>query len=68
MLNRGGVAIGSPLLATGLSLAPRVAAGDSGSISLFSSLSVRTQAYFLVWNLGRLPVYFLYARQRPRLA
>jgi hypothetical protein len=28
----------------------------------------RTQLYFLIWNAGGLAVYFLFARQRARLA
>jgi APA family basic amino acid/polyamine antiporter len=34
-----------------------------GCIYLFFSLPVQTQLWFLVWNLGGLAVYFLYARR-----
>ena len=44
------------------------AAGALGCLYLFFSLPSRTQLYFLVWNLGGLAVYFLYARRRAHIA
>jgi len=35
-----------------------------GCIYLFFSLPAKTQLWFLVWNIGGLAVYFLYARSR----
>ena len=35
-----------------------------GCIYLFFSLPAKTQLWFLVWNIGGLGVYFLYARSR----
>jgi basic amino acid/polyamine antiporter, APA family len=50
-------------------LGPVIAgAGALGCLYLFVSLPVRTQLYFLIWNAGGLAVYFLFARQRARLA
>ena len=34
-----------------------------GCIYLFFSLPVQTQLWFVVWNIGGLAVYFLYARR-----
>ncbi|OQW45839.1 MAG: amino acid permease [Proteobacteria bacterium SG_bin6] len=43
---------------------PVAAAGVLGCVYLFFSLPSKTQAWFLLWNLGGLVVYFLYARRR----
>ena len=43
-------------------------AGIAGCIYLFLSLPVKTQTYFLIWNIGGLAIYMLYSSRQAERA